>query len=458
MGASASVASGVAPVLAKGKGAPPNILFIMADDMGYADLGCFGSRHIRTPMLDRMAEQGVRLTDCYANSPVCSPTRLALITGCYHTRFRTGLVEPFSAGEWGEKAIPDGRPTLPGELRKAGYTTALIGKWHLGDTPAGSPLKHGYDRFFGYLGGGIDYFTHEYMKKPALREGDGEAARHGYLTTLLADETTKFMRDAAARRQPFAISLHFNAPHWPWEGPEDSNLGTQGNHYDGGSLATYAQMMESLDRNTGRVLAELDNLALSSNTIVVFTSDNGGERFSETWPFRGAKGFLLEGGIRVPGIVRYPAAFGAGRTSSQPAISMDWMATFLDVAGVPQRDWPEMDGISLVNSLAQGPTKARDLFWKFQGHRQRAMRRENWKYYRLGEHEFLYDIGADTMERANRAKAHPDALKALSTAWEGWNKDMANDEGILGYCDDPAKVGIPYRVGTEAKCKAPRGE
>jgi arylsulfatase A-like enzyme len=434
----------------------PNIVFILADDMGYADLGCFGSRHIKTPVLDRLAARGVRMTDAYANSPVCSPTRLALVTGRYHTRFRTGLVEPFSAGPWGAKAIPTGQPTMPELLRKAGYFTALVGKWHLGETPEGGPLASGYDHYFGFLGGGIDYFTHEYMNRPALRSGDNATTREGYVTTLLADEAIQVIRQGVEKRQPFALSLHLNAPHWPWEGPEDKGLGTQGAHYDGGSLKTYANMTESLDREIGRVLAELDRRGVDRDTLVVFTSDNGGERFSETWPFRGAKGFLLEGGIRVPAIVRYPAALPAGRTSAQTSLTLDWMPTFLEAAGVGRSDQPELDGKSLLPNLASGNVEERSLFWRFQGHRQRAARRGRWKYYRAQDSEFLYDLESDSMERANRSRAEPAVFSSLKQAWEKWNTDMYVDDQQPGYCDRPADIGVPFDMSPDSGCRQPR--
>jgi arylsulfatase A-like enzyme len=435
---------------------PPNILFILADDMGYADLGCYGSRHIRTPVLDRLAAEGVKLTDAYSNSPVCSPTRLALVTGCYQTRWKTGLIEPFSAGEWGDHAIPDGQPTWPAVLRKAGYETALIGKWHLGDTDKGGPRQFGYEHFFGFLGGGIDYFTHEYRDKPALRRDGAAITREGYMTQLLADEAIQLIRRCASTRQRFALSLHFNAPHWPWEGPEDRGLGTHGPHYDGGSLATYARMVESMDHEIGRLLAELEKLELGADTLVIFTSDNGGERFSDVWPFRGRKGLLLEGGIRVPVIVRFPRQLRAGVVSKQQMLSMDWMPTLLDAAGVSRADWPQLDGMSMLGALAGRGEIPRELFWKFQGHHQRAALRGRWKYYRLGGHEFLFDVAADSMERANRAQAQPATLKALADAWETWNEGMANDDSIPGFCDQARNLAEPLDTGSDSNCRPPK--
>lgn len=433
----------------------PNILFILADDLGYTDLGCFGSRMIRTPNLDRLAAQGVRLTDAYANSPVCSPTRLALATGRYHTRLKTGLVEPFSAGAWGDQAIPAGHPTMPGELRKAGYRTALVGKWHLGETPAGGPLAHGYDEFFGFLPGGLDYFTHEYDKH-GLRENEGAARREGYLTTVLADEAIARIRRFAQGSAPFFLSLHFNAPHWPWEGPEDSRMGTKAGQYDHGSLDIYARMTESMDQNIGRILTELANLNIDRDTLIVFTSDNGGERYSDVWPFRGKKGFLLEGGIRVPTILRWPERVRGGQDSPQPLATMDWMATFLDAAGVSPSRRPPLDGISILPAMTEGALVPRDLFFRFQGHKQRALRSGNWKYYQIRDTAFLFDLSVDSMEYNNQARAQPERLAAMISKWESWNAGMVTDDSILGFCDQARDVATPLDTGPGSACKPAR--
>lgn len=454
-------AAGLLPkrVLASKARRAPNILFILADDLGYADLGCFGARGIRTPNLDRLAQGGVRLTHAYANSPVCSPTRLALATGQYQYRLPAGLVEPFSAGAWGDQAIPKGHPTMQGELQKTGYRTALVGKWHLGDTPAGGPLAHGYSEFFGFLPGGMDYFTHEYGKQ-RLRLGDELAApREGYLTTILADETIARMQRYAKGPEPFLISLHLSAPHWPWEGPEDSRLGTKAGQHDHGSLAIYTAMVESMDRNIGRILTELEALGIADETIVVFTSDNGGERFSDMWPLRGRKGLLLEGGIRVPTIMRYPAKVIGGQHNDLPNLTMDWMPTFLEAAGVASGRRPASDGIALIPAIAglSTPPK-RDLYWRFQGHNQRAVRSGRWKFFEIDGNRFLYDLAADPMERANRAKAEPDILKRLADQYDIWNMDMVRDASIPGLCDHAKDWGEPLNTGPGTNCKPPRAE
>jgi len=253
----------------------PNILFIVADDLGWADLSVYGQTEYATPHLDCLATQGVRFTQAYANSAVCSATRFALMTGRYQYRLPGGLEEPLT--QRGQHlGLPPEHPTLPSLLKAVGYTTALIGKWHLGAAPHYGPLKSGYDRFFGNYGGAIDYFTH----KPAvgahvpcdLYEGEVPVERVGYYTQILADEAAQYIRTHGAQGQahpwrdcvgagpsgPFFVSLHFTAPHWPWEGPEDEAVARNLKdlfHNDGGNLRTYATMVRALDAAVGQVLA-----------------------------------------------------------------------------------------------------------------------------------------------------------------------------------------------------------
>src|SRR5499427_2823506 len=237
---------------------PPNIIFIMADDLGYADLSCYGRRDFITPNIDRIAERGMRLTHGYANSAVCSATRLALITGRYQYRLRLGLEEPLAGNT--EIGLPPAHPTLPSLLRAAGYGTALIGKWHLGFLPKFGPLKSGYDHFFGFRSGAVDYYSHRNPRQQHdLWDQDVEAHQDGYVTELLGARAVDAVNNYAAARQPFLISLHFNAPHWPWEAPGDEEeaahgAGTNLRHFDGGTQETYRRMIGAMDREIGRVL------------------------------------------------------------------------------------------------------------------------------------------------------------------------------------------------------------
>jgi len=408
----------------------PNIVFILADDLGHADLGVYGQTDYRTPHLDLLAAQGIRFTQAYANSAVCSATRFALITGRYQYRLRGGLEEPI-AGASDTIGLPPSHPTLPSLLKKAGYGTALVGKWHLGYLPTFGPLKSGYDSFFGNYGGAIDYFTHKPGVGPQVKEDlyEGEVPVHqiGYYTDLLGERAVDYIRKQKAGK-PFLLSLHYTAPHWPWEGPGDEAVSRNIDnifHYDGGDLATYGRMVEGLDSSIGRVLQALEEKGLAENTIVIFTSDNGGERFSKTWPLTGQKTELLEGGIRVPAIVRWPARIKAGQVTQQVAISMDWLPTLLAAAGsAPDPAYPS-DGQNLLPLLlGQAPVNERTLLWRYKANAQRAIRSGDWKYLKIGRNEFLFDVAKDQRERANLSRRQPEVFARLKAQWEAWNKEM----------------------------------
>lgn len=408
----------------------PNILFIMADDLGYADLSCYGRRDYQTPVLDALAASGVMLSQGYANSPVCSATRTALITGSYQYRLRVGLEEPLGANP--DLGLPPATLTLPRLLKRLGYSTSLIGKWHLGPLPRFGPLKSGYDRFFGVHEGGADYFDHKlYLNNQALGglfDGEHPVERQGYMTDLLAERAVAEIKEAARGSDPFFMSLHFTAPHWPWEGPADGSkqlAKRDSMHHDGGSIATYARMVKSLDDNIGAVLAALDATGLASDTIVAFTSDNGGERFSDTWPFVGAKTELLEGGIRVPLVIRWPQRIQAGARSDQVMISMDFLPTLYAAAGGQLDSSLATDGMNLLDVLTgAGAARPRTLFWRFKARDQRAMRCGDWKYLQIDSKEFLFNIVEDQRERANLKDKHPEMFNRLKAEFAAWDKTM----------------------------------
>jgi arylsulfatase A-like enzyme len=413
------------------QGTQPNFVFIVADDLGYADLGCYDARAQATPVLDRLAAEGLRFTDAYSNSPVCSPTRFAMITGRYQYRLRGAAEEPITAQARGrdDLGLPPAHPTFPSLLRDAGYATCLSGKWHLGYPPHFGPLKSGYAEFFGPLSGGIDYFTHcGRAGEHDLYENDREVERTGYVTDLITDHAAAFIARTAAK-SPFALSVHYTAPHWPWETRADADEAKRIHgaihHPDGGSLQIYRTMLNHMDEGIGKILDAIDASGQRENTLVVFTSDNGGERFSDTWPFVGAKMDLLEGGIRVPQIARWPAAIRAGGVTSQLAITMDWAATFLAAAGVaPHPEYP-LDGMDLC-PLLRDPTATvdRELFWRMKFRNQTAVRAGNWKYLAIEGHEYLFDLAKDARERANLARRFPERLAALRARYEAWSATM----------------------------------
>jgi arylsulfatase A-like enzyme len=410
---------------------PPNIVFILADDLGYGDVSCYGRPDLRTPAIDRLAARGVRFTQAYANSPVCTAARTALITGRYQYRLRIGLEEPLASGG-ADVGLPPEHPTLPSLLKRIGYQTLLVGKWHLGLLPKFGPLQSGYDHFYGFRAGATDYFHHGAGKRDDFWADDTPIHQDGYLTDLLGARAVEAIDTFAQTGAPFLISLHFNAPHWPWEGPGDEveskrlrEGGLSIAHFDGGSQKTYREMIEAMDRQIGRVLEALDRHALTENTIVVFSSDNGGERFAYTWPFTGRKTELLEGGLRIPAIIAWPARIPAGRTSDQVMITMDWLPTLLAAAGTaPDQRYPS-DGLNLLPQLTSDAAPVRrQLFWRYKANAQQAVRDGDLKYLKINENTFLFDPVADPMERANLKDRRKDDYRRLAHAWFDWNATM----------------------------------
>ena len=326
--------------------------------------------------------------------------------------------------------LPPAHPTLPSLLKAAGYDTALIGKWHLGRPPDYGPLKSGYDRFFGNLNGVVDYFTHksgvgDHVARD-LWEGEEPVERAGYYTQILADEAQAYLRDQRdVSGRPFFLSLHFTAPHWPWEGPGDEAVAHELRdlfHYDGGNLKKYGEIVQALDAAVGQVLAVLDDTGQAGNTIVVFTSDNGGERFSQTWPFVGQKTELLEGGLRVPTLLRWPARIQP-QVQDQVTMSFDWLPTLLAAAGVaPDPDYPS-DGENLLPVLERtAPVHARTLYWRYKAQAQRAVREGDWKYLKINDNEFLFDVVVDERERANLREREPEVFERLQRQWIEWDR------------------------------------
>ena len=420
--------SGIHNVFAQTVSRPPNIVFIMADDLGYADVSCYGRPDLRTPNIDRIAAKGVRFLQAYANSAVCSATRTGLITGRYQYRLPIGLEEPLNVRDVG---LPPEHPTLPSLLKKAGYGTTLVGKWHLGALPRFGPLQSGYDHFYGFRSGAVDYYTHAGIDQAGdLWDDDVQVHQMGYLTGLLGSRAVDVINGYAKSARPFLVSLHFNAPHWPWEAPGDEAeserlLGKGLFDFDGGTQKTYQRMIEEMDVQVGRVLRALDANGLTENTIVIFTSDNGGERFADTWPFTGRKTELLEGGLRIPAMISWPARLPSGRTTDQVAISMDWMPTLLAAGGIaPDRAFAP-DGINLLPVLTQDAAPvSRKLFWRFKANAQRAARDGDYKYLKILDNTFLFNVVDDPMERANLKVRQRDIYDRLAAEWQEWNATM----------------------------------
>ncbi len=373
----------------------PNVVFILADDLGWGDLSCYGRPDYRTPNIDLLASQGTKFTDAYSASALCTPTRCGFITGRYPARIKIGLTEPLPVTN-NLVGLDPGHPTIASLLKQSGYDTALFGKWHLGFRPEWGPNAHGFDEFFGILAGAGDYFLHKNgLGQPDLYENLTPVQRNGYLTDLLTERAANYV--TRRRTSPFFLSLQYTAPHWPWQGPKggesvafsDKTIEpiTMGG---GGSLKLYAEMMHSLDDGVGRVMKALKGAGLDTNTLVIFTSDNGGERFSYEWPFSGQKGSLFEGGIRVPAIVRWPGVTPANRVTHQMAITMDWTD--------------------------------RTLFWRLRT--QEAVREGKWKYVRSGTLRTLFDLSIDEREQADFSEKNPNIMQRLNSDFDKWNGQM----------------------------------
>jgi arylsulfatase A-like enzyme len=416
-----------------GSATRPNILFIVVDDCGYADLGCTGQTDYATPALDRLAAEGVRFTQAYANASLCTNTRVALMTGRYQYRLPIGLVEPlrWTDRDKPEMGLPPGFPTLSSLLRQAGYATALIGKWHLGYLPRYGPLKSGYDEFFGVMGGFTGYYTHiGDAGEHDFYEGETPLDKHGYVTDLLSDRAAEWVAAKGGGERPYFLSLHYTAPHWPWSAPsvEAAARGREAVRSEiteGGSTRIYGEMMQILDAGIGRVIEAVRQGGGGHDTLVLFTSDNGGERFSKIWPFVGRKFDLLEGGLRVPQICWWPGRTPAGKVTDQVCITMDLTATCLAAAGVAALPQYPLEGVDLLPVLTGSATEfERTLYWRMRNRYQRAVRRGGWKYLKVADREFLFDIAYDPRERGDLSRKHPALLDELRNLWKEWDREM----------------------------------
>ena len=408
--------------------ARPNVVLIITDDLGWADIGSYGAPDVKTPNIDGLARDGIRLTDFYANGVLCTPTRAGLISGRYQQRYglEVALPSPAPAGDRGLKAT--GR-TLPQLLKNSGYATALVGKWHLGYKPEHSPNTHGFDYFFGLKSGYHDYYAHSGGDgKPDMWENDTPVAVEGYTTDLVTERSVKFIERHAGG--PFFIDVAYNAPHWPYQVPDrPSKAPGNARHLmptddSTSTRANYVAMVERVDRGVGEVLRTLDRLGLTKNTIVIFTNDNGGEWLSNNAPLFNRKWTVWEGGIRVPAIVRWPGRIPPGKVSDQVGITMDLTASVLAVTGTAVPANARLEGMNLF-PIWEGRSAQveRTLFWRTSaGNRmQKAVRSGDWKLVVDGTHTFVFDVRTDIGERrdlANRHQAVARKLKALLDAWE----------------------------------------
>ncbi|MBN2329482.1 MAG: sulfatase-like hydrolase/transferase, partial [Candidatus Omnitrophica bacterium] len=376
----------------------PNIVFLMADDLGYGDLGCYGSPDILTPAIDQLARQGVRFTQYYANAPECTPTRTALLTGRYQQRVG-GLECAIGVGNVGryddairlaeqhDLGLPSSEMTISRLLKQAGYATAVIGKWHLGYEAKFNPLHHGFDYFFGALGGAVDYFHHtEPDGKSQLYLNREPVKRDGYLTDLITEESLQFIQ-RQKKNKPFFLYVPYTAPHAPYQGPNDSHekpLGEDG--WNQGSRETYVKMVERMDWSVGRILEALEKQGFSENTLVVFCSDNGGAKYADNGPLARGKGTAFEGGVRVPCIIRWPGRITQSNRTDRVAMTMDLTASLARIAGVQFMAGRSFDGIDIIGDIEQDrATLKRTLYWR------KRRGDQTWRAVRDGSMKYISD-------------------------------------------------------------------
>ena len=395
----------------------PNIILIVADYMGYSDIGSYGATDIRTPALDRLASEGVRFSNYYAAGPVCGPSRAALMSGFYPAR--VGLENNITSWEQG---LSTKYNTLVRELKSSGYTTNLVGKWHLGRGPKFSPLAHGFDSFFGFHTWTLGYHNHKtYDGMPGLYRGDTLVNEKGYLTDLFSEESIRIIE--ANSEDPFFLYVAYNTALPPYQGPDlHKSRWNKGWNVNQATRADYVAMVEAMDRGIGRILDALTNKGLVENTLVLFTYDHGGRHLSRSKPLFHGFGTLWEGGIRVPLILRWPQRLGGGQTIEQPSIAMDVTATILDVAGRGEAT-KGLDGSSLVPVIVKPKAKFdRTLFWRF-GH-MKAVRKGRWKYLLERDTQLLFDLDADIQERHDIFRKHPDIAQELRKALFRWEQSV----------------------------------
>ncbi len=431
----------------------PNIVLIVADDLGYADVGFQGAEDIATPHLDALAAGGVRCTDGYSSHPFCSPMRAGFLTGRYQQRFGYVSNVPY-APQNDFIGLAKRETTVAQRLQGRGYVTAAIGKWHLGASHSYHPLRRGFDHHYGFLGGGHDYFevdlskpVHEGYKDALQRDGQPEGL-DGYLTDRLSDAAVEFIDARAGGERPFFLYLAYNAPHTPLQAPDEWLAKCA--HIDDPKRRTYAAMVAAMDAGIGRVLGQLEESGVRERTLVAFLSDNGGpekSNASDNGPLRGQKGDVFEGGVRVPLVVSMPAVLKAGETYREPVNSIDISCTALALAGVPIEGRPEFDGVNLIpffKGERAGPPH-RELFWRKGDGEGWAVRSGKWKLLQMkGFDPALFDLSGDVGEAENIAKAHPDVVSELLAAYSAWDADNMEMQ-FPSYREYHEELGEVYR-------------
>lgn len=403
----------------------PNIILILADDLGYGDVGCYGGTHIQTPRLDAMAKNGMRWTDFHSNGAVCSPTRAALLTGRYQQR--AGIEGVISAANHRHVGLDTSEITFANLLKNVGYATALFGKWHLGYAPEYNPLHQGFDTFRGFVSGNVDYFTHidqagheDWWQDITLNNEEG------YTTDLVTQHGLKFIEDH--KDQSFCLYLAHECPHYPYQGPKDTGYRTTQNTQPSHGPrqdqdVAYAEMMEAMDQGIGQIIDKVHQLGLEKDTFIFFCSDNGPAGPGSAGPLRGGKGTTWEGGHRVPAIAYWPSIIPAETTTDQTALIMDLYPTFASIAQAPANH--ALDGIDLTPVLTEEKTLApRTLFWRHG--KRKAVRQGPYKWVKSTEDMGLFNLDNDLGEQQDLSSQMPDKAQELRDLFTAWENDVTS--------------------------------
>jgi len=415
----------------------PNIVIILADDLGYGDLSCYDG-WIKTPHIDALAAGGLKFTDFHSSGAVCSPTRAGLMTGRYQQK--VGIPGVVTAKGHRDKGLTTKHFTIAELVKLAGYSTAMYGKWHLGYQPKFNPVYHGFDQFRGYVSGNIDFFSHiDQVGKSDWWNATEKVVEEGYVTHLITKHALNFMQ--ANREKPFLLYLAHEAPHYPYQGPNDKaertvdgKFETLGSRSD--KKEAYREMVSELDNGVGAVVGTLKEFGLTENTFVFFFSDNGATKLGSNGKLHGFKGSVWEGGHRVPAIANWPGKIAAGKVTHETAICLDLLPTVAAITGAKIPNGHPLDGVDLSPVLFQGKNlPSRTLFWKHGN--QRAARQGPWKLVVQGKSKKnktvnnrpqLFHLGDDGSETKPLNTVNPDRLQVLRTALENWELEIGPDQ------------------------------
>jgi len=420
----------------------PNIVFIMVDDLGYGDLGCYENRYNLTTNIDLLAKQGLRFTDFHSNGPMCTPTRAAFMTGMYQHRLGSKFESAISGKTEHDQGMPLGALTIAELLKDAGYATGMFGKWHLGYLPPFLPHDQGFDEFRGLGSGDGDHHTHVdrwgredwwHNNKPEMEEG--------YSTDLITRHSVRFIRDH--RKEPFFLYVSYLAIHFPWQGPSDPGHRVAGTTYendkwgiipDRNNVRPHVKaMIESVDKGVGEIIQILKDLGVEKNTLVFFTSDNGGyihyahefKNISDNGDLRGQKTELYEGGHRVPCIAYWPGRIPPGTETDETVLTMDMFPTFAALTGADIPGNKHLDGVNILPVLLnQRKLESRLIFWKMRN--EIAIRKGPMKLVKTGEDPELYNLTTDLGEKNDISDQYPDLVTEMLKAYDEWHGDVTD--------------------------------